>query len=455
MLRSNLFAQQSWVTRLRWLAGSIVVLGGIIESAWLHWYGTGAYIAGVGGVILGYNVVFLLLSKRMAGQPRAASQDTLYALVWTQIIADLVCLTLLTELTGDYASPVRALFVLHMVFASLLLNRMRAFGVALAAIGMVESTLLMFAGRTPTRIEVAAGLGWDLTLLATVYLASRLTQSLRQQRRRLLVQNRRIRAMSGRLRKQQQLMIQQEKMIAMGQMAAGVAHEVANPLASMDGLLQLLERRPEKVTTENIGRLREQIARITGIVRQLTDFSHPGGDWVVGNLNDIITKALNVLQFDRRLKRVKLEKDLDGSIPPMRLQPAALEQVVINMTINAADAMDGVEAPVLKVRTVRVGEEAVLTISDNGLGMPKEVQDHIFEPFFTTKPVGKGTGLGLSISYSLIRKHAGRIEVKSVLQQGTTFEIHLPLGVAGAGVSSQEKEGVGSGGVTIGKSGPQ
>jgi signal transduction histidine kinase len=219
-------------------------------------------------------------------------------------------------------------------------------------------------------------------------------------------------------------------MIAMGQMAAGVAHEVANPLASMDGLLQLLERRPDKATPENFARLREQIARITGIVRQLTDFAHPGaggGEWREASVNDVIAKALEVLRFDRRLKRATVNKELDPNVPAMRIQPAALEQVIINMSLNAADAMEGVEQPTLRVTTQLRDGEVVIAIADNGVGMPAEVRRRIFEPFFTTKPVGKGTGLGLSISYSLIRKHDGQIEVASTPNQGTTFEIRLPV----------------------------
>jgi C4-dicarboxylate-specific signal transduction histidine kinase len=423
--QSNMFLQQAWVSRLRWVAGSIVLAGGLAEWTWIHWYGTGLRIAVLGVVILLYNCVFVALSRRMPRLPRAALRESLNVLVWTQIVADLICLTLLTAWTGDYDSPVRALFVLHMVFASVLLDRLQAFGVALAAIGLVEGTLVA-VGRTPTATQLAIGAGWDITLPATVFLASRLVESLRRQRRRLLRQNRRIRDMSDRLRRQQQLMIHQEKMIAMGQMAAGVAHEVANPLASMDGLLQLLERRPEKISAENMARLREQVARIAGIVRQLTDFSHPGGEWREANLNDIVDKALEVLRFDRRLKRVTIDKKLDPAMPPMHLQPAALEQVIINMALNAGDAMDGVESPRLEIRTLREEGGVVLAISDNGTGIPEAVRNRIFEPFFTTKPVGKGTGLGLSISYSLVQKHEGHIEVKSQPHTGTTFEIHLP-----------------------------
>jgi len=222
-------------------------------------------------------------------------------------------------------------------------------------------------------------------------------------------------------------------MIAMGQMAAGVAHEVANPLASMDGLLQLLERRPESISPEKISRLREQIARITQIVRQLTDFAHAGGEWTDAQLNTVVTKALEVLRFDRRMKRITVECSLDPALPPMRLQPVALEQVVINMALNAADAMDAVAAPHLKIVTALFSpDEAELSIEDNGAGIPEGIRQRIFEPFFTTKPVGKGTGLGLSISYTLVQKHLGHILVDSSPGKGTRFTIRLPIRAATA-----------------------
>jgi len=221
-------------------------------------------------------------------------------------------------------------------------------------------------------------------------------------------------------------------MVAMGQMAAGVAHEVANPLASMDGLLQLLERRPEKISLENMARLREQISRISQIVRQLTTFAHPQeGNWQITGLNDVVTRALDVLHFDPRFKKVTIDKELAPDLPPIRMLPSAIEQVLINMAINAADAMDSVASPRLLIRTRLVedgnGRNALLEIQDNGHGIAPHVRDRIFEPFFTTKPVGKGTGLGLSISYSLVRKHGGEISLTSSPGRGTSFIIQLPL----------------------------
>lgn len=424
--------QLAWIVNLRWLAGSAVIAGGMTELFWLHIYGTGREISAVGLAILLYNILFWTLVNRRPDSADAASPagEALW-MVWGQMLADLASLTVLVALTGGYASPLRGLFVLHMVFASLLLPGVMALGMALMAIGMVEGVLAA-RGMNESMAAVATGLGWDVTMLATVYLAGRVARDLRRQGRRLARRNARIRHMAARLRQQQTTLVQAEKMFALGQMAAGVAHEVANPLASMDGLLQLMERRPEKVTAESMTRLREQIARINAIVRQLTTFARPetagstAEEWRQENLNAVVTRALEVLRFDDRLKRVAIQRELDAQLPPIRMLPAALEQVLINLVINAADALEAVESPRLTVQTRACVGGVELLVSDNGAGISQEIRGRIFEPFFTTKSPGKGTGLGLSISYSLIKKHNGEIQVESKPGEGTVFRVRLP-----------------------------
>ena len=420
---SLLLKQLGWIVDLRWVAGSAVLVGGLAELFWLHWYGTGRLITALGAVILAYNVFFWIAVKKQ----EAGAWET-YSLVWGQILADIVCLSFLVAWTGEYESPLRGFFVFHMVFASLLLPRMTAFGAALVAIGMVEGILAIRHAREPEPRDLRISLGWDVTLVVTVYLAGQITQALRRQRRRLARQNRRISRMAARLQSQQQAMAQHEKMVAVGQMAAGVAHEVANPLASMDGLLQLLERRPEKATSENFARLREQVARINQIVRQLTAFSRPeAGEWREANLNEVVNQALSVLSFDKRVRRISIEKVFDPALPAIYMQPAALEQVVMNLVINAADAMEETAAPQLALVTAARDGAVDLIVRDNGQGIPEKLLSRIFEPFFTTKPVGRGTGLGLSISYTLVQKHGGEIRVVSVPGAGATFTVSLPI----------------------------
>ncbi|MGE5610194.1 MAG: sensor histidine kinase [Bacillota bacterium] len=427
-----LFTQLGWFIRLRWLAGVTVLVGAAAEWRWLHWYPGHAGLMGMlGAGILGYNALLWLLMQRVPWVRRAGTM--LLSLAWLQLLLDLGCLTLLTVLTGGLASPLTGFYVFHMIFASLLLPRPMAYAGASIAMLMLTGGLAI-ADRWPQALETRLALiGWMLTLLLTVWLSNRITRSLRKQRRRLLEQNQRIRMMSRKLQQQQQAMIQHEKMVAAGQMAAGVAHEIANPLASMDGLLQLMERRPEKLKPQAVTTLREQVSRINQIVRQMTRFAHPGdGQWRILGLNELVDKALGMVRFDPRMKRVKLELELAAGMPTVQVISESVQQVLVNLLLNALDAMEEVPEPRLLLRTKATQQYCSISIIDNGPGIKPEYQDRLFEPFFTTKPVGKGTGLGLAISYSLIREHGGEIIVESPPGNGTTFTVRLPT--KGSGV---------------------
>lgn len=432
MMRSDqvqdrmLLVRLRWFVRLRWLAGLTVIAGALADHWVMHWYPKNAGVLIVGLAILIYNLMFrLLLGRKVFGQWRGM------VLSWSQIILDLSALSLLTMWTGGATSPLMGFFVFHMVFASLLLPRHTAYGGAAISVIMV-TTCLWFSGQIPPTegVEMYPRLvmaGWILTLALTVYLANSIMRSLRRHRTRLLSQNHRVRAMAKTLRLQQQTMIQHEKMVAMGQMAAGVAHEIANPLANIDSMLQLAERHPDRMTGDKLTTLRQQAARIRQILSQLTNFAHPTDmHWEMMPIIDLVETGLAMVRFDRRHRAVLIERDFSPAPCLLHIQPHAMQQVLINLLLNAIDAVGSAANPKLIVRTRCVGSECHISITDNGTGIPPEHKDHIFEPFFTTKPVGKGTGLGLAISYSLVNKQGGRIEVDSAPGRGTTMTVILP-----------------------------
>ena len=428
--RLPLFAQLGWFISLRWLAGA-----GVITAAFADWqlssqpHPLRTVVLGV--AILVYNVALSVLLRRL---PEAHRSRRLYllTLAWAQILLDVLCLTVLTLWTGGSHSPLLGFFVLHMVFASLLLPQVMAYAAAATAMALLAAGLFAADLWPVTHDQRLHVLAWAFALLLTVFVANHITQSLRRQRRRLLRQNRRIRAMTMQLRQQQQAMVQHDKMIALGQMAAGVAHEVANPLANMDSLLQLVLRKPEKLGMETVHTLREQIERIRAIVHQMTSFSHPTeSQWQEVPLNELIERSLGMLKLDARFRRVSLSFQADAEVGVVRVQPHALQQVIVNLIINALDAMQGADEPRLAVRTHRDEQMVRIDIADNGHGVAAEHLTRIFEPFFATKPVGQGTGLGLSISYALVQKQGGEITVKSTLGRGSTFTISLPAPPAG------------------------
>ena len=424
-----------WFVGLRWLAGVAVVVASAVDWAWLGWYAHAPARMAVGAAILAYNgALYIALGRTTAG--REKRRRLLLGLAWVQFILDVVALALLTLWTGGAHSPLLGLFVLHMVFAAMLLPRAMAYAGAALTIAVTLGTLAL-AGQLPAHIDDRLVLlGWSGALVCTVFVGGEIARSMRRQRRRLVRQTRELLTMQGVVRRQQRSMAQHEKMVALGQMAAGVAHEIANPLASIDGLLQLMRRKPERMTVESIDTLRGQAERIARIVRELTTFSRPTDlEQQTLAVNDVVRKAIEMASFDGRMKVVRLEQTFAPDAGFVPLLPQAIQQVLLNLLRNALDATEGVDDPLVSVRTARDGDGwIVIEVADNGCGIDTKDMRRVFEPFFTTKPVGKGTGLGLSISYSLINRHGGSISVASRPGEGATFRIRLPASQTPAGV---------------------
>ena len=427
--RKVLVAQLQRLSRLRWLAGVSVVFGAPVAGAWLNWFDSWRPMAVTGWVILAYNVG-IWLALRAEGGSRTGAM----LLTWIQIAADLSCLTLLALWTGGAESPLLGFFVFHMVFASLLLSRVTAYAVAAMATAMLAAGLQL-DDQWPVAIQSRLVLaGWVVTLLLTIYLANHITSRMRRHQRKLARQNRRIRALVSRLRRQQEALIQHEKIVAVGQTAAGVAHEIANPLANMDSILQLMQRSEKRLNAENVAKLREQVARIKGTIQQLTEFVHPTEyHWKQMPINQLAELGLQMVQFDRRRKMVQIERQYSEDNCRLRVQPHAVQQVLTNLVLNALDAVADASQPRIVVGTECGSGEVRITVSDNGPGISAEHLPRVFEPFFTTKPVGKGTGLGLAISERLAREHGGRIEVGAVVGGDTSMTLVLPIGGAGQG----------------------
>jgi signal transduction histidine kinase len=381
----------------------------------------------VGAVILAYNAALYAALRRTTAD-REKHPRVLLGLAWVQFVLDVIALALLALWTGGARSPLLGLFVLHMIFAAMLLPRGMAYAGAGLTIAVVFGTLGLTGNLPIDPEERVVHLGWAGTLVCTVFVGGHIARAMRRQRRRLVRQTRELLAVQGALRRQQRSMAQHEKMVALGQMAAGVAHEIANPLASIDSLLQLMRRKPERMTPESIETLRGQAERIARIVRELTTFARPADvEQQTLAVNDVVREAVEMASFDGRMKAVRLEQSFAPDAGAAPLLPHAIQQVLLNLLRNALDATECADDPLVRVRTARDGDGWVLIeVADNGCGIDAKDMKRVFEPFFTTKPVGKGTGLGLSISYSLVGRHGGSITVASRPGEGTTFRIRLP-----------------------------
>lgn len=269
----------------------------------------------------------------------------------------------------------------------------------------------------------------------------------------------------------QSQLLQSEKMASVGQLAAGVAHEINNPVGYVNGNMSTLSAYIDDVKAldrtfmkfraavldgnmvrgrelaAEIGRFREDkdvefvfeditkllaesregLERVTSIVRDLKHFSHVDeAERREFDINKGIESTINVAWNEIKYK-AEVRRNY-SELPPVFCYPQQLNQVFMNILVNAAHAISGDNGKgVIGIRTYQREDSVFIEISDNGSGIPEDKIDKIFEPFYTTKPVGKGTGLGLSMAYSIINKHKGDINVRSSVGEGTTFTIRLPL----------------------------
>lgn len=219
-----------------------------------------------------------------------------------------------------------------------------------------------------------------------------------------------------------------ERLSVIGQLAAGLAHEVGNPLASISSLVQVVERTTQdQFAQEKLELVKNQVNRIATILRDLVNFARPSARKVQEvNVNDVAREATNMVQYGKKAKHIRFELHMDRSVPLMRVVPDQLHQVLVNLLMNAVDAI-GRKSGTITIRTMRVDKSVSIEVSDTGRGIEKEAMTKIFEPFYTTKPVGEGTGLGLWVSLGIAKSFQGDISMKSQVNKGSTFTITLPL----------------------------
>lgn len=231
--------------------------------------------------------------------------------------------------------------------------------------------------------------------------------------------------------KMEEQLFQTSKLASLGRLTAGISHEIGNPLASISSLVQELRSlrldEPDSLrfTEESLGTIDSHIERIARIVRSLGDFARISTTEKVScSASEVLDRTVNLVRYDKRFKNISFSTEIDN-IPPLRINPDKMQQVFLNIMLNAIDAMP--EGGRLAISMKRSDSFVEIGFSDTGTGIEEEVIDRIFDPFFTTKRLGKGTGLGLSICYGIIREHDGTITVSSKKGIGTTFVIQLPI----------------------------
>jgi signal transduction histidine kinase len=234
------------------------------------------------------------------------------------------------------------------------------------------------------------------------------------------------------LKQAQAALIQSEKMAAFGQLGAGFAHEIKNPLAGILGLVQIHLRHAEPGTPMHQGlqTMEKETKRCKAIIDNLLKFARQ--EKVALEPTDIakvVEDSAAIMRHQLGIHQVELAVEIEPSLPPVMANGNQLQQVLMNLILNAQQAMKKEGKVTLSAR--RHAHRLRLEVKDTGPGIPKELQLRIFEPFFTTKPAGEGTGLGLSVTFGIVKDHGGEISVSSEPGQGTTFVIDLPLEAAG------------------------
>lgn len=223
-------------------------------------------------------------------------------------------------------------------------------------------------------------------------------------------------------------MVQTEKLVSLGQLAAGAAHEINNPLTGILGYSDLLVDDPALGERQRAvaDKIRTLARRIKTLVTSLLSFARRvPSEKIHLDLNQVVASALHLSNLDLRGKRIEIETLSDMDLPPVRGDANQILQVFFNLMSNAVDALEEVGGGKLIIRTAHDDEKAVIHFSDTGPGIKSP--QHVFDPFFTTKPVGKGTGLGLSICYGIVQEHAGRIECYNRPEGGATFVVEFPI----------------------------
>ena len=258
-------------------------------------------------------------------------------------------------------------------------------------------------------------------------------QALRETHEELLYMNQNLEQLVAKrteaLARSEKQMAQADRLASIGQLSAGIAHEINNPLGIILGYAQLLMRGEEKESQryEDLKTIEKHVRNCKAIVEDLLNFARSSSTKKeMIHIHETIDEVLDFIQHHSKLGETAIQRDYDPDVPPLLADEKKIKQVLINLVMNARHAVETEGTISLATRYDAVRGEVAIAVADTGYGIERKNLPRIFDPFFTTKPTGEGTGLGLSVSYGIIKNHGGDIEVESAPGNGTTFTIRLP-----------------------------
>ncbi|MBI4208102.1 MAG: hypothetical protein HY538_00145 [Deltaproteobacteria bacterium] len=358
------------------------------------------------------------------------------------ITLDSLMIALACALTGGARSPFLLVFVVQALGISLMDNTLHASYASVLAIFVFlvlhyGAPILEFAMMSYITalllVVIAIGTLFKNRILNREKALRQRGDELQEAYHQLKASYERLAEASASLANSEKVLEQTEKLSSLGRMAAGVAHELNNPLTMISNYVQMsiLQGEQGGVSPEWMDRLKKilmGVDRITDLSRSLTSFarSSPVGKSQI-DLNQVLKEALSFTEFEIRRSGITLRTDLSPHLPRIYGTKGALSQVAVNLFINAKDAMSTKKNGEISIRSFQTENgEAVFQVKDSGCGVPREILSKIFDPFFTTKEEGKGTGLGLAIAMKIVTEHGGRIQVESEPGEWTQFTVYLP-----------------------------
>ncbi len=329
-------------------------------------------------------------------------------------------------------SPFRFYYLLSLVCSAIRFSQLTTFincGLACLSYGLLnfsQPTSLRNPEAVLLMMVVMLWVAWAASSLAKLlkHAGERLrTLNLQLQDHQNLLEER-IAERTRELQESQAQVLHQEKMAAFGLLAAGIAHEVGNPLTSISTLVQMLESRElDDYTRTRLGQVRGQLNRIQTILRELVNFSRPAvSQKSMTSIGEIVREALDIAKYYKGGKNRQIRIEISADLPPIVGVRHQLVQVVFNLILNAIDATG--KSGKISISASANEHRLLLIVADDGIGIPVDVQSRLFSPYFTTKK--HGTGLGLFVIRKIVEEHGGTVHVESVVDQGTRFQIEFP-----------------------------
>ncbi|MBI2191136.1 MAG: hypothetical protein HYU36_04050 [Planctomycetes bacterium] len=434
VLNAYLADRLVWLIRLRWLAIAGIFLA-VTLGLWIGAVVGPERLFAVAAIMVLYNLGFAAWARRALGP---VSLDRLEGAVFLQMGLDITALTVLLHYSGGAENPFGMLFTFHIAIGAMLLPLRMTLALGTAASVLHGGTVLAeffqvlphhflrFGISTRPVPEMAHHypplwiFGYLATFILTLFGVIYFVRS-------ITVRYHKAEALR---RAREQVAQSRERMARIGEISAGVAHTVRNPLHGLLNCVDILKRKvpPQDAAQEILDLMSEGLTRIDTVTQRLLRLSRDEPlQKTATDLNDLVREAFHFIDVKAGKKSVRVALDL-ADLPPVRVDPNRLSEAILNVLHNAVDACRPTDAVTVRTRLYGVPAQGIrMEVEDSGEGIPKQHLGQVFDPFFTSKPIGEGTGLGLSITKRVIEEHGGKVTLESEVGNGTLVTFFLPF----------------------------